>query len=380
MDGGLTETGQQVDVFDVDVVIAGAGVVGLAIARCLAKAGRGVLILEKNGAFGEETSARNSEVIHAGIYYEPGSLKARHCRRGRDMLYRFCADRAVPFRRCGKLIVATTQNECTALSQIASRAAANGLEDLQMLSGSEARALEPALNVTAALHSPSTGIVDSHSFMLALLGEAEAHGAQLVLRAPISGGRLNPDGTINPHVAGEEPMGLRARSFINCAGLWAPALSDKIEGLPPAPPLSLVKGSYFSLAGKAPFSRLIYPAPRDGGLGIHLTLDLSGRAKFGPDTEWLETADPERLDYTVVPDRRDAFLGAIQTYWPDAQAERLHPDYAGVRPKIAGAVYPDFRIEGPDVPGRPHALLYGIESPGLTASLSIAEDVARMLR
>ena len=379
MDGGLSGTQQPMDIFDVDTVIAGAGVVGLAIARALAMAAREEQILEKNADIGEETSARNSEVIHAGIYYEPGSLKARHCRRGRDMLYRYCAERNVPYRRCGKLIVATTQGECGTLPRIAARAQANGVDDLRMLDGAEAQLLEPALTATAALLSPSTGIVDSHSFMLALLVDAEAHGAQLVLRAPINGGTSTPDGTIDLEIGGPEPMRLRVRSFVNSAGLWAPAVSNSIEGLPLAPDLALVKGSYFSLTGRAPFSRLIYPAPRDGGLGIHLTLALNGRAKFGPDTQWLTHANPELIDYRVTEDHREAFLAAIQTYWPNAKGDSLSPDYSGVRPKIAGADYPDLRIDGPDVLANPQALHYGIESPGLTASLSIAADVAEML-
>jgi L-2-hydroxyglutarate oxidase LhgO len=366
--------------FEVDTVIAGAGVVGIALARALALAGREVLLLEKNGAIGEETSARNSEVIHAGIYYEPGSLKARHCVRGKALLYAFCEARGVPHRRCGKLIVAADEDEAQKLPGIAARARANGVDDLEFLDGKDATALEPALSARAALRSPSTGIVDSHALMLALLGEAEAHGAQTVTRAPVEGGAVEPGGTIRLDIGGDEPMRLRARSFVNAAGLWAPALARRIEGLPPAPDLALVKGSYFLLSRKAPFSRLIYPVPRDGGLGIHLTLDLAGRARFGPDTEWLAGSDPAGADYRVDATRRGAFAEAIRSYWPELRESDLDPGYAGVRPKITGAMYPDFRIDGPATHGLgPHAFLYGIESPGLTSALSIAEDVAAML-
>jgi len=368
------------ETYDVDTVIAGAGVIGIAIARALALAGREVLLLEKNGRVGEETSARNSEVIHAGIYYEPGSLKARHCVRGRDLLYSFCEARGVPHRRCGKLIVATDDNEARKLPGISARAQANGVDDLEPIDGTEVSALEPALSAVAALRSPSTGIVDGHALMLALLGEAEAHGAQTVTRAPVLGGGVEDGGTILLDIGGDDPMRLRAQSFVNAAGLWAPALARRIEGAPPAPDMALVKGNYFLLSGKAPFSRLVYPVPRDGGLGVHLTLDLAGRAKFGPDTEWLAENDPACIDYSVDEARRGAFAEAIRRYWPEVRESDLDPGYAGIRPKISGAMYPDFCIEGPEAHGLgPHVFLYGLESPGLTSALSIAEDVAGML-
>ncbi|MDD9744011.1 MULTISPECIES: NAD(P)/FAD-dependent oxidoreductase [Marinovum] len=365
--------------FDTDVVVVGAGVVGLAVARALALAGREVLILEKNPVMGEETSARNSEVIHAGIYYPPGTLKARHCRRGRDLLHRYCEARGVGHRRCGKLIVASDTDEAARLPQIAAHAQGNGVTDLRLIGAAELQALEPALRASAALFSPSTGIVDSHALMLALLGEAEAHGAQLVTRSPVSGGQLCGDGSAELAVGGDEPMLLRCRSLVNCAGLWAPALSARIDGLPPPPGLALVKGNYFALSRPAPFSRLIYPVPRDGGLGVHFTLDLAGRGKFGPDTEWLDDTDPARIDYTVNPERRAGFAEAIARYWPAIEARDLSPDYAGLRPKIAGAAYGDFVMLGPGQLAGPHALLYGIESPGLTSALSIAEEVADWL-
>jgi L-2-hydroxyglutarate oxidase LhgO len=369
------------DTFDVDTVVAGAGVIGIAIARALAMAGREVMLLERGTRFGEETSARNSEVIHAGIYYDPGSLKARLCVPGREMLYEFCEAHGVPFRRSGKLIVATDTAEAESLPGIADHARANGVDDLELIDGAAALAMEPALGpVTAALLSPSTGIVDSHALMLALLGEAEAHGAQLMLRAPVTGGALEPDGAVLLEVGGDEPVRLRAQSFVNAAGLWAAGLTNRIAGLPPAPEMAFVKGNYFTLAHRAPFSRLIYPVPRAGGLGTHLTLDLAGQAKFGPDTEWLEVTDPDAIGYEVDITRRTGFAEAIRRYWPDLREEDLAPGYAGIRPKLAGGLYPDFRVDGPEVHGHGrHVLLYGIESPGLTASMALADEVAAML-
>lgn len=369
------------DTFEYETVVIGAGVVGLAVARALALAGMEPLILEKNAQFGEETSARNSEVIHAGIYYDAGSAKARHCVDGRERLYAHCARHGIAHRRCGKLIVATDAAESAKLDAIAARAAANGVDDLCRVDGAQARSMEPALKVDAALHSPSTGIVDSHAFMLSLLGEAEANGAQMVLHAPVEGGAVQPDGRIELRTGGAEPMRLIARHVVNAAGLWAQAVAARIEGLPAPPPNALVKGSYFALRGRSPFSRLIYPVPRDGGLGVHLTLDMAGRAKFGPDTEWLETRDPAAIDYTVDPARETGFYEAIRRYWPALPDGALDADYAGVRPKIAGDAYPDFRIEGPNAHGLAgHVMLYGVESPGLTASLSIAEAVRDALR
>lgn len=369
------------DSFETESVVIGAGVVGLAIARALALAGMEPLILEKNAVFGEETSARNSEVIHAGIYYDAGSAKARHCVAGKHRLYDYCAANGIAHRRCGKLIVATSAEETERLTGIAAKAAANGVDDLETLTGAQAMTLEPALSVTAALLSPSTGIVDSHALMLAYLGEAEAHGAQLVTNAPIDGGTVRDDGRIDLLVGGEAPMRLTARHVINAAGLWAQTIAAKIDGFPAPPGRALVKGNYFALTTRAPFQRLIYPVPVGGGLGVHLTLDMAGRAKFGPDTEWLDSDDPAAIDYTVDPARGDGFYAAIRRYWPALPDASLAADYAGVRPKIAGDDYPDFRIEGAQAHGLPgHVMLYGIESPGLTSSLSIAEEVLAKAR
>jgi L-2-hydroxyglutarate oxidase LhgO len=367
--------------FETESVVIGAGVIGLAIARAMARAGMAPLILEKNAVYGEETSARNSEVIHAGIYYDAGSAKARHCVTGKQRLYDYCALNGIAHRRCGKLIVATDAAEVDRLDGIATRAAANGVDDLETLTAAQAQALEPALRVTGALLSPSTGIVDSHALMLAYLGEAEAHGAQLVTHASVDGGALRDDGRIDLITGGQTSMRLTARHVVNAAGLWAQDVAACIEGVPAPPPRALVKGNYFALTSRAPFDRLIYPVPADGGLGVHLTLDMAGRAKFGPDTEWLDSDDPAAIDYTVDPARGDGFYASIRRYWPALPDNALAADYAGVRPKVRGDDYPDFYIEGPDAHGLPgHVMLYGMESPGLTSSLSIADDVVAKLR
>jgi L-2-hydroxyglutarate oxidase LhgO len=360
---------------EVDVVIVGAGVVGLAVARALAAAGRDVLILEAESAFGTGISARNSEVIHAGIYYPRGSLKARLCVAGRDRLYAYCNERGVPHRRCGKLIVATSEAQLGELSKIRVAAAANGVE-LESLSASEARALEPELSCTGALNSPATGIVDSHAYMLALLGDAEAHGATLVCGSGVKSAEVHSGG-IELHLEQSEAT-LRAKLLVNCAGLGAPQLAQAIRGFPRehVPRAWLAKGNYFTLGGRSPFQRLVYPVPEPGGLGIHLTLDLAGRARFGPDVQWIE-----RLDYEVTVARGESFYAAIRRYWPGIADGSLQPAYAGIRPKISGPGEPaaDFRIEGPETHGVPGVIhLFGIESPGLTASLAIAEQVQLM--
>ena len=363
----------------VDCVVVGAGVVGLAVARSLALTGRDVLLLEGAEAIGTGTSSRNSEVIHAGIYYPAGSLMARHCVAGRRMLYAFCAERGVPHARCGKLIVATSEDEATRLDGIRARAAANGVEDMRVLSRDEALALEPALSCHGALLSPSTGIIDSHAYMLALQGDAENAGAVLAFHSPVLAGRVTPDGIVL-EVGGAEPMTLLCRSLVNAAGLGAPGLGRAIDGLPPdtVPREYYAKGNYFTLAGRSPFSRLIYPVPVPGGLGTHLTIDLGGQARFGPDVEWVD-----HIDYVVDPRRGDSFYEAIRRYWPALPDGALQPGYSGIRPKIVpkGAPGQDFVIQGPTVHGVPGLVnLYGIESPGLTASLSLAEAVRDTLQ
>lgn len=357
----------------VETVVIGAGVVGLAIARALALAGQDVLVLEQEDAFGTITSARNSEVIHAGIYYAKDSLKARLCVAGRKMLYDFCADRGISHRNCGKLIVACSEDEISQFAGIAKRAWDNGVEDLRQISRSDALALEPELECHGALLSPSTGIIDSHGLMLALLGEAEAHGAMLVLNTPVTSMAVEGSGIL-VRTGGDAPLDLLAQNVINSAGLKAPGLAQNMAGLSKsaAPQQWIAKGNYFSLTTRAPFNQLIYPAPVAGGLGVHLTLDLNGRARFGPDVEWVETED-----YEVDPSRGESFYGAIRRYWPDLPDGSLVADYSGIRPKLTrqGEKHAaDFRISDASEHGiRGYIGLYGIESPGLTSSLAIAE-------
>lgn len=358
----------------VDCVVVGAGVVGLAVARALALAGREVIVVEAAEGIGTATSSRNSEVIHAGIYYPKDSLMARTCVAGRRLLYAYCAERGVSHRNCGKLIVATNEAESGKLTEIKSRAKANGVEGMRLLTAAEARRLEPNLRCTAALLSPSTGIIDSHSYMLALQGDAESRGAMFAFHSPVLQGHVGDDG-VAIEVGGAEPMNLRCRLVVNAAGLHAPGLAKKIAGMPSdrVPPAYYAKGNYFTLAGRSPFSRLIYPVPVPGGLGVHITVDLGGQAKFGPDVEWIDA-----IDYTVDPHRADKFYAAVRRYWPDLRDGALQPGYAGIRPKIVpqGAPAQDFVVQGPADHGVPGLInLFGIESPGLTASLALAEQV-----
>jgi len=359
----------------VDVVIAGAGVVGIATARALARAGRDVLVLDAAEAIGTETSSRNSEVIHAGIYYPRDSLMARLCVAGRRQLYAFCDERGVPYRKSGKLIVATSAEEDAKLDGIKARAEANGVEGMRVLTAAEACALEPNLACTSALLSPETGIIDSHAYMLALQGDAEAHGAVFVFHAPITGGRAVADG-VEIEVGGAEPMRLHCRTLINAAGLGATRLAGAIAGMPSqlVPQTYYAKGNYFTLTGRAPFSRLIYPVPVPGGLGVHLTIDLGDQARFGPDVEWIDT-----LDYRVDPSRADSFYAAIRRYWPALPDGALQPGYAGIRPKITpkGAAAADFVLQPPSTHGVAGLInLFGIESPGLTSAIALADLVA----
>jgi L-2-hydroxyglutarate oxidase LhgO len=356
---------------EVDCVVIGAGVIGLAVARALAMAGREVILLEAAGAIGTETSSRNSEVIHAGLYYPADSLKAKFCAPGRALLYDYCRSHGVPHRRLGKLVVASGEAEVGTLDGIAAHARANGVDDLEFLAGAKARALEPALNVWGALHSPSTGIVDSHAYMLALRGDAEDHGAFLAFHAPVIGGALEHD-AILLRIGGAEPASLRARLVVNTTGLAARKTALSIDGVGGVPELKFAKGNYFGMTGKAPFSRLIYPVPEPGGLGVHLTLDLAGRARFGPDVEWID-----RPDYSVNAERALPFYAAIRRYWPALPDGALYPDYAGVRVKVAGIEPNDFVIEASNAP---LINLFGFESPGLTASLAIARAVGTMAK
>jgi len=360
----------------VDCVVVGAGVVGLAVARALALRGREVLVLEAEDAIGTGISARNSEVIHAGLYYPQGSLKARLCVEGRERLYRYCAERNVAHQRCGKLVVATSTNQLPALRTVQTHARGNGVE-LQWLERDAARALEPALECVAALHSPETGIVDSHGLMLALQADLENAGGIVALNSPLSHAKCAQNAIELIAIQG---VRLAARTVVNAAGLSAPALAARFDGLDPShvPQPRFAKGSYFTLCGKAPFSRLIYPVPETAGLGVHLTLDLGGQARFGPDVQWVDSPD----DLVVDPARGEAFYAEVRKYWPGLRDGALAPGYAGMRPKVfdpQGALA-DFVIQGPAVNGVPGLVnLFGIESPGLTSALALGEHVAGLL-
>jgi L-2-hydroxyglutarate oxidase LhgO len=365
-------------------VVIGAGVVGLAAARALALKGHDVIVLDAADAIGTGTSSRNSEVVHGGMYYATGSGKARHCVEGRRLLYAFCGSHGVPHRKCEKLMVATSEAETARIEGIHRQGLANGVEGLTLISGAAAMALESNLRCTAALRSSETGIVDSHAFMLALQGDLESAGGAIAFETPLE--RIEQrGGGWRVHFGGREPGAIDAEIVVNASGLAAWETARRIDVYPASriPKRSFAKGNYFSCAGKPAFSRLIYPAPVDGGLGVHLTLDMAGRMKFGPDVEWLGDVEPEDIDYTVNPARGDSFYAAIRTYWPDMPDGVLTADYSGVRPKLSGPGEPaaDFRIEGSAEHGLPGLVhLYGIESPGLTSSLSIAEAVVTSLR
>jgi L-2-hydroxyglutarate oxidase LhgO len=362
---------------DVECVVVGAGVVGLAIGRALARAGREVLVLEAGAQIGAGTSSRSSEVIHAGLYYPTGSLKHRLCVAGREALYRFCAEHGVPHRKLGKLVVASEEAQRPALGALAENAERNGVP-AQPLDAAAVCEIEPALRAVAGLLSPETGIVDSHALMLALQGDAQEAGAMLALRSPVAGGAATAEG-FHLEVGGAEPARIEARMLVNAAGLGAEALSRAIAGIPPAtvPPIHLARGVYFTLRGATAFRRLIYPMPDAATLGVHLTLDLAGRARFGPDIEWID-----RIDYAVDPGRAPLFEAAIRRYWPDLPQDALEPGYAGIRPKLQAPGEPprDFLIQGPQSHGVPRLVaLYGIESPGLTSCLAIAALVRDLI-
>ncbi|MCB5174966.1 NAD(P)/FAD-dependent oxidoreductase [Microvirga lenta] len=358
-----------------DALVVGAGVVGLAVARALAQRGHGVIVAEATGGIGNGVSSRNSEVIHAGMYYPTDSLRARHCVNGRRLLYAFCESHGVPHARCGKLIVATNDLEQAKIEGIYEQGIANGVEGLSFLTAAEAQALEPNLSCTGAVLSAETGIVDSHSLMLALQGDLEAEGGAIAFNTPVEHIARTASGW-DVRIGGAEADTLTFDAVVNAAGLGAQALARATDGYPQerVPPLVLAKGNYFGCLGKPAFSRLIYPAPVDGGLGTHVTLDLNGRMRFGPDVEWVE-----REVYEVDPQRAESFYASIRRYWPGLPDGALVPDYSGIRPKLTGPgeKAADFMIDGPAEHGLPGLVqLFGIESPGLTSSLSLAEDVA----
>ncbi len=363
----------------VQAVVIGAGAVGLACARALALAGKEVIILERNTDFGLETSARNSEVIHAGIYYPPGSLKAKMCVQGRQRLYAFCQSHGVEHSRCGKLIVATSERQLSELKNIQARALANGVDDLELLTASQAVALEPSLHAMGALLSPSTGIINGRAYMLALLGEAEHHGTSLALNSRVQSMQSTATGVQLSVLCDGVEETLLADLVVNAAGHQAIALANTCDAVAAEkiPRAYLAKGNYFSLAGRSPFSRLIYPVPEPGGLGVHLTLDLGMQARFGPDVEWVQTED-----YSVNPQRAEVFYAAIRKYWPDLKDDALQPAYAGIRPKTVPQGSPDaaFQVQGPDEHGVAGLVnFYGIESPGLTSSLALADVLCERL-
>ena len=369
----------------IETLVIGAGAVGLAVGRALAMSGHEVVIVEAAAGIGQGVSSRNSEVIHSGLYYTPGSAKARLCVRGKDLLYAFCASHGVPHQACGKLVVATDETQHAALVDLQRRAKTNGVQ-VQSWSQAQVLAREPALRCTQALWSPSTGIVDSHAYMLALEGDLERAGGVLALHSRVLGGEFRPGRPAVLQVA--SPAGgyeLEAEHVVNATSLHACGLARRFSGLDRhhVPQPHYAKGSYFALSGVSPFSCLIYPAPVDAWLGVHLTLDLGGQARFGPDLEWLAVDEPEQIDYAVDERRNTAFVDAIRRYWPALPDGALQPAYSGVRPKIHAATEPapDFRIDGPAQHGVAGLVnLFGIESPGLTASMAIAEVVAQLLQ
>ena len=372
----------------VDCVVVGAGVIGLAIAREMALQGRETILLERESAFGTVSSARNSEVIHAGIYYPKDSLKAKLCVEGNQLLYEYCRSHQVATQPYGKLIVATDETQIDSLQAILYKAQNNGVQEIKMISGSEARALEPNLHCSAAILSTTTGIVDSHGYMLSLLGGFEDAGGMVAYQSPLM--RAKPIGIHAEHgyeleIGGADSMKIQTKLLINCAGMSAPAVAKNIEGLTQdhIPKAYFAKGNYFSLSGKSPFTHLIYPIPEPGGLGVHLTLDMGGQAKFGPDVEWLDIDVEEQIDYAVNPQRGEGFYEAVRRYWPDLKDGALQPDYSGVRAKIvppntaAGDFYFNTLLD--------HGLkdlynLYGFESPGLTSSLAIAKHLEGQIK
>lgn len=361
-----------------DAIIIGAGVIGLAVGRALALAGREVIVVEKNKAFGEETSSRNSEVIHAGIQYRPGGMRAHLAVKGRDALYAFCQSHGVNHARCGKLLVANGDEEVARLAHFKANGEANGMSDLGIVDGAEAALMEPGVRCDAALVSPSSGIVDSHGLMLALLGDMENAGGVLALSSPVTGGRVTDTG-VELIIGGSEAMTLEARTVVNCAGLWSDRVARSIDGLPASsiPALQYAKGQYFTYAGAAPFTRLIYPLPSPDSQGVHYTRDLGGQAKLGPDISFVAS----NMDYGVDESRRDSFAAAAMRFWPELDTEKLVPGYAGIRPKLKGpGEEGDFLFSDASVHGvKGYLGLYGIESPGLTTCLAVADHAVKLL-
>jgi L-2-hydroxyglutarate oxidase LhgO len=369
---------------EVDAVVIGAGAIGLAAARALALAGREIIVLEKNAHIGEETSARNSEVIHAGLYYPAGSLKADLCVEGKRQLYDYCERKSVPHKRCGKLVVAVAAEHQPRLQALQRSAAANGVGDVEWLTAADVQRLEPNVRCSAGLWSPSTGILDSHAFMLALRGDLEQAGGSVAVLSRFQSAVVDRGSLRLRCRAGSEDVEIGARAVVNAAGLHATQVARAMPGLQPEaiPVARYAKGNYFTYAGSSPFSHLVYPLPESGGLGVHATLDLTGRVRFGPDVEWLDAqAAIDDADYAVDPSRAAAFYAAVRTYWPELADGTLQPAYAGIRPKIVGPGEPpaDFRIEAAGGPGAREVHLFGIESPGLTSALAIAERVRALL-
>jgi L-2-hydroxyglutarate oxidase LhgO len=369
---------------ETEAIVIGAGAVGLACAAALARQGHETYVLESTLAIGTGTSARNSEVIHAGLYYPTGSLRHRMCVDGRRKMYRWNAERGVPHRKTGKLIVGTSDAQIPKMQALYDQGVRNGVEGLRFLTGSEAMAMEPNLRCTAAVLSEETGILDSHAYMLSLQGDLEDHGGTVVIGAPVLNTEILPDGRYRLRIGGAEPITLVTKILINSAGLHAVHIARRMEGYAPSliPYFTLAKGNYFSCLTKPAFRTLIYPAPVEGGLGVHITLDLGGRMRFGPDVEWLGHDDPDRIDYTVDLRRADSFYDAIRQYWPGLPDGAIAADYSGCRPKLSAPGEPaaDFRIDGPEQHGHDGLVhLFGIESPGLTSSLAIADDVIRRL-
>jgi L-2-hydroxyglutarate oxidase LhgO len=362
----------------VEAVVIGAGVVGLAVARELALAGKEVIVLEAADSIGTETSSRNSEVIHAGIYYPTGSLKAELCVAGKKALYEFCVSHGVPHRNCGKFIVATDDAQLPQLEALKQKAVDNGVEDLEWLTPDQVTSQEPEIYCVGALLSPSTGIVDSHSLMLAYQGDAEDAGAMVAFLSPVISGQVNENGILLD-VGGSHPSQIHADIVVNSAGLHAQRVAALIQGFPQEniPPTYFAKGNYYSLVGKPPFSRPVYPVPEEAGLGVHVTVDLAGQVRFGPDVEWID-----QINYDVDLNRADVFYDAVRKYFPNLRDGSIQPGYSGIRPKIQAPGEPakDFMIQGPEIHGIEGLVnLFGIESPGLTASIAIGRKVAGIL-